>query len=486
MRKIARILKNEAGFTLMEAMIAAALVMIVAVAMLPSFTSLRESGKLATFKIQCNSMVKAKLQEYVSGSGLLTAATAGFVPTGFQYTKYRYQNITGSCTAAPTVGAPGFRENLQGNTKMNATDATEIALTAGGANGGAGDLLGFQLWVNLRRYNPRTNPVTRDCPSPSINPNSASLAYQFLRVGDGIEITVTGMIRTAPTRANGGRGGIPYAGGSGVHGIQDLDANTPNKQLTCSASQIVYPKRPLFRYYMGNDGRIRNNQGSEASNAGNATQATPEAVESHFRTIWSQQPTTGNLASGSIANIRGFSVSPDNNTVYILKPGVLARYSGCTDYIVSVGAYSFNGVPDCRNAPTEWSADVNTTVDAITVDFGDVSTSADDVIYGLKDSGPNIGASGAELLKFNLTTFAFETNATYTLPTIPRIRSIFLVPTFPLTTKPTLYVADNSCYLGPTGVDASAIFCVTLYNSENTTLNQVASDLPVQAESFSN
>ena len=58
---MARILRSEAGVTLVEAMIAGALVMIIAVAILPGFAQLNNSAKISSFRVACNAMVKAKL-----------------------------------------------------------------------------------------------------------------------------------------------------------------------------------------------------------------------------------------------------------------------------------------------------------------------------------------------------------------------------------------------------------------------------------------
>jgi type II secretory pathway pseudopilin PulG len=470
---------NNSGFTLMEAMIAGGLVVIVALAIFPGLASLQDKAKLSTFKTSCLAMVRAKLNEYASGNNYMTAASLGQVPTPFLYTKYRYQNVLAVCTYAPTVDAPGFRELIADNSVVGNTAADPSVANS--------HLAGFQLWVNLRRYNPRVldanGQPTRDCPGVGMTSN-----YQFQRVGDAIEVTVTGVLRT--TAAKGGSGKA-YAG------LTDLSSTVPNPQLSCSLSTLIYPKRTMFRYYMGGgDGRIRSYQ----PNVSTTGTVPPESVESHFRTLWSQDPTaTGSLSSQSIANIRGFSVSPDNNMVYILKPSSITRYSNCTDGTKTMLAADgttnvvFNGVPDCTLASaTELTvnADINSMIDSMTVDFGDVSTATDDQIYALRNSGPN--DTDRALLKYDLATTSFVPTTDYSLPPLPRIASIFLAPSFPRVTgggaanAPVLYVTDNSCYLGPsTNPDDKTPFCVTVYNSEDANLTMNASDLPVQAENFS-
>lgn len=467
--------RSEKGATLIEVMITAVLIAIIAVSILPSFSELKRRSMLASFKVACNAMVKAKINEYVSGSGVISSATAGRVTNGWQYTKYRYQDTVGVPNVCrdplATPATPGFRESVINNSILSDTAPTPATVPA--------DLLGFQLWVNLRWYNPRVAAgaqPTRSCAATRTGVSQ----YQFLSVGDAIEVTVTGMIRTAPTRANGGRGNVDYAG------YRDIGAN-PNPILTCSASQVIYPNRPVFRYYLGNDGKIRNMQSSEMMiDATSAGVGSAEAVESHFRNLWSLVPAGGTLTSPAISNLQGFSVAPDNTSVYLLKPGSISQYTGCTLQQVVVGAVTFNGAPNCPATPAkEWN--INATVDAITVDFRSLGTANDDIIYGLRNSGPN--ATDQQLFKIADVTPAspqFIGTTDYTLPVIPRLISIFLVSNFPQTTPPTMYVADPSCYAGPAGANASSTFCVRVYNSTDLTLAYDMSDLPLQALAFSN
>ena len=484
--------QNTKGFTLIEALVAGGILGFIAFALLPAFSSLVNKAKIGAFRLACSSMVKAKMQEYVTGSGAIAASTTGKVPDGFQYAKYRYQTVdsaggsASSCVAAPTSGAPGFRENSNGNSiptsPTNATAPTEDAF--------AQNLLGFQLWVNLRGYDPRNltdGMPTRSCPS-----KSGTDQYQFLRVGDAIEVTVTGMIRTTPTVANGGRGGIAFGG------LSDATATTPNPQLSCSLTQIIYPPKQLYRYYLTADGRLINTQINEPLVSGITTGGNvSESSVTHFRNIWSLVPAGGTLSSATIGNIKSISVSPNNDRVYVLKQNEIWAYDGCTDGSVTVGAYTFYGIPDCSATPTKVFNVLPYTVNNITVDFGEDTSTDEDIIYAIRSGGP---ASTAALLKYTMpipitdaptypSSAQFASTTDYTLLTNSRISSIFLVPSFPQSatrTIPALYFTNNECYQGPTGSDTTTPFCVSIFNAADTSFTMPHSDTLVQTIDFSN
>lgn len=491
-----KLVRSTKGVSIIEVLIAGAIVGLIALFMFPSLTKVVGFGRQSEFQIKCNAWARAKLNEYMTGAIQSSANSIGQVMNGFQYTRYRYQNVTASansdaCAADPVSKTqPGFREEVFSNSTMALTDPTESAIGR--------TYLGFQMWVNIRHYNPRSldanSQPKRLCPANTTptSPASGNTQYQFLRVGDGLEVTVTGFIRTSTATASGGRGGIAFQDQA------DLSTGDPNPQLTCQATGIVYPPRQVFRYYLTFDGRIRNYQQNEiltGTTGAYIRGAVPESPETHFRSIWSQDPTAGTLRTWGTPNIRGFAISPDNNTVYIAKPGTLLRYTGCADTARTVNGYSFKGVPDCDAAVvTEWDGILGT-VDSITVDFGDTSTTADDVIYGLRNVGVGYAGVGAaaneqKLLKFNTTTFVWEDTSDYTLPAkIRRIRSIFLVPTYPViaSLKPTLYVSDNSCY-GGTGATSTTetTYCVNIYNASDTSITYNVGDINFQVIGFSN
>ncbi len=483
---------KHGGFTILEALVAGGLVMILVVSLLPAFYMLVEKSKSSSFKIMCNSFVRAKLQQYVTGSGAISAGIPGLVPTGFEYTKYRFHDIAtnhalnSACDSDPNgTGAttPGFREETSSTTFMNDNATTETTLPAG--------LKGFQLWVNLRWYNPRVTPPSLGCPT--------DIEYQFGRIGDAIEVTVTGMIRTEPTAAQGGRGGGYVASGAGaaVGGLRDLKwqsgagAAKPNPQLMCSVTQTIYPPKIPFRYWMGNDGHIR---AFPQTALGTGQSASEPSFQAYFRSIWSTVPSGGAVSDAAIANIVSFSVSPDNSTVYILKPGVLLRYQGCADQNVTVSGNDFKGIPDCPSVPAyqkDISGNPGVPIQSIAVDFGEMNDGytslddTDDIVYMLLNSGPT--SDSAHLLQYKVSTDEITENGSYTLPNLPRINGIMLAHTYPRVSTPSMYVMDNTCYFGPAGDTTQATtYCVSLYNSSDAQLERSVTDLPIQVEAISN
>lgn len=490
---------SQQGFSILEALVGGALVTILAVTLFPAFYTMIYKSAAASFRVTCNSLVRAKLQQYVSGAGAHTSGTTGLIPTGFEFARFRYR-ATPACDPNPANSTtPGFRENTS-NTGVLADNApTESSLPSA--------LKGFQLWVNIRHYNPRGTTPKLECPSTD---------YQFNGIGDAIEVSVTGMIRTEPPVAQGGRGGGGAAAGTAAGdnarygGLRDLNYSTtptPNPELTCSASQLIYPPKIPFRYWLGSDGKIRNLQSNAQLSGGVGIQLQSIAgTEAHFRSIWSSDPTTGSVSTPPIAGIEAFSVSPDNSAVYILKAGTLLKYEGCTDRTVTVNDgttnISFYGMPDCDPAPTKsWSIigggggtaapdDSFGGLKSIAVDFGDLADLNDDIVYGLKSAGPvdDITAGANVLVSFSPSGVAkFAPTDRYTLTNMTRARGIMISQTFPKVTKPTLYIIDNTCYFGPSqDTTLSTSYCVSVFNASDSSLLRSVTDLPLQAEGVSN
>lgn len=480
---------NSRGFTLIEALVAGGLLAFMAVAMIPAFSTLIDKGKATSFSAICATYVRAKMQEFVNGANNLNGSPLGQSPTGWEYTKYltrTYYSTACKTGAALTAAAPGRRVYVGLNPTTDGFLASDTAPTSTDTQLPSG-LKGFQLWVNLRRYNPRTLEAsgvpTRDCITNS--------DYQFLGIGDGIEVTVTGMIRTEPAVASGGRGTAKFGN------LSDLNATTPNPQLTCSLSQIIFPPSVPFRYYMTNDGKIRNMQ-NVLPTAAPDFNGRSASIEAHLRNIWSQDPAaTGNLSTPGIGNILGFAVAPDNSRVYVLMPGALLRYKNCTYQDSQIAGYTFKGIPNCSLAAGD--IDVFNATDrevlgkivSIAVNFN-MSNSAQDVVYSLSAAGFEGDAGQFDLLKLTASslTNVFQPAPTdYKLPQVPRIKAIYIAQSFPQTTSdpPTLFVADNSCYLGPTGATTSTpTNCVTIWDTKDTNgLGNTISDLPLQVEAIS-
>lgn len=471
---------SEKGYTLIEAMFGAAILAFIAVALLPALFSLSDAMKIETFRSLCMTIVRAKLQDYLNGVPGETDFSASYIPTGFEYTKYRFQQRrridATDCfipSAGPQLASPGYRERVRSN-EIVADNAAPDPLT----NENRETLRGFRLFVLLRHYNPRvaSGQPTRECPDQN---------YQFLRLGDAIEVTVTGMIRVQPAINESGRGGALWGR------LDDAGGGTlPNPRLTCSLTQLVYPPRIPFRYYLGLDGRLRNLQTATTFKRLSATANIPgvdaNAAEAHFRDIW--------YPNGAIMpNIRSVSVSPDNKWVYVLKPGAIFRYGECADEAVTVGGTTFNGIPDCPTTPeNSWSVDTN--IENITVDFKTLvngSTGGDDMIYGLFNTGVSgasgDAASGNSIRRFDPnsgTEWTALGTETFSLAAFrPRMKGIYLAPSYPTTTTPSLFFIDNTCYGGTAGTNLT--HCVSAFNSGDSNMRMDIRELPVQVEDVS-
>jgi|GEM_PF-5040322 len=493
--------QQSAGFSLIEVMLAGGLVAFMAVAMLPAIFSVGSNSVAAGFKSQCTAMVRAKLQEYLNGVADNSLMGANFTPSGFEYTKKRFQLKGNTCSLTPTRGSPGFREAVY----SNAYDIGQET-AADGSPALSRELLGFQLWTMIRLYNPRnlTNGhPSRECPS---NYNE----YQFFRLGDALEVTVTGMIRTRGTVGSGARGNRPFGK------LDDVDDFTPHASLTCSASEIIYPPRLPFRYYLAPDGKILNLQAKLAL-TNTQLGASAEATEAHFRRVWAGSGQT------SISNIRGFAVAPDNKYVWVMRPGELSRYGPCfeTRTAVTVDGVTqqvggdvtvnftsnpandknFKGVPDCPSKPTmndlstgptgpdglTWATDPN--IEVITVDFKDLSTPTDDVVYGFPNTGSGQGATGILRATLGATTATWATTsvAGFSIPANrPRIRGFFIAQTFPSVTAPNLFFFDNTCYTGTQGANQGSYrYCTSIFSSADTNMEQEMREVPIQLEAIS-
>lgn len=490
-------------------MIAGALTAFIAFAVLPSMFSTIDSSKSISFKAQCTAIVKAKLQDYVNG---VAASGFTYVPSGFEYTKHRWRQFYSSCEMDPPAYSPGFREYVN---DVYSSSASAIADNAGpGADTGLmARLKGFRLFTMIRHYNPRilTNgQPTRSCSTPQ--------NYQFFRVGDALEVTITGMIRTTPDAANSGASqgaqkakfgklqDLPDATGTPTNpdGDGNPENNNPNPQLTCSVTQIIYPPTAMFRYYLGVDGKFRSYQAQlTASSTGvSGSDGKQAAMEAHFRSLWSTVSTPATFNDNVIANIKNIVIAPDNRSAYVHKPGSILRYTDCNDNYDSrvVEGITFNGVPDCNlGTVTEYSTDPN--IEGIAVDFRNLETAgavdySDDIVYGLFNSGAgNVSGTTGSLRQGDTTITAGvmswknPTTQIASIPGLPRVRGIFLGQTFPVLATnevPNLYVIDNTCYdPGGTSTESAWVYCVSIFNAADTNSSLDVGNLPIQVKSVS-
>lgn len=493
---------RERGFSTIEIMIAGGLVAFLAVALLPAVFSLLEGSKISAFRALCTATARAKLNEYLNGVPKVVSGAVTYVPSGFEYTKARYQDLADipgnsiceidSATFLPR--SPGRRERVASNEIVPDTAGQEYATSASRV-GISPAFTGFQLYVNIRHVNPRQvengQPVRR-CPDGN---------YQFFRSGDALEVEVTGMIRTSPTIANGGRNGGHYGN------LTDDASGNPHKLLTCSLSQIVRPQAFPFRYFLGSDGKVRSYQATLAFQ-NKAPNVVKESTVAHFRSIWAQGGPGGTFDTPGLGNIRSFVVAPDNLSVYIMRPGLISRYSNCSDQTVTIDGQPFRGIPDCSltTGRTEWEVDPN--IESIAVDFQSgatdpsetVSFSSDDKIYGLYNTGGNSTNDGVSSLKrgeiryLNTTTRIWQEDDTYSVPANrPRIMGIFMAPLVPYAAGlfPTLFYFDNTCYrtnatFGDSDISTkNTTYCATIFNSGDVGQSLEVRELPMQVEALS-
>jgi hypothetical protein len=228
-------------------------------------------------------------------------------------------------------------------------------------------------------------------------------------------------------------------------------------------------------------------------------------MEAHFRSIWVQDDANKNNIDTEhvVANIRSFAVSPDNQWVYVLRPGELALYGPCTDGTVNLdpAGKSFDGTPDCPKVPsrtatgdgTVWTVDPN--IENIAVDFGtDLDSSSDDHVYSMYNSAV---ASGSALLSApvplpNAATFSWSNvnEAGFNIPADrPRIRGMFITQSFPhvASMRPNLFFFDNTCYTGATSTTSVSqySYCASIFSASDTNMQQDMRELPLQVESIS-
>jgi type II secretory pathway pseudopilin PulG len=532
--------RRISGFTLIEVMIAGGLVAFIAVALLPAVFSVMDVSKSSGFMGLCTAAVRTKLQEYVNGiADNSIDVGSNYKPSGFEYTKKRWEDGGYSyCSLTPSTNKPGYQENVYTNrTPFSTPTAISIPETVTGPSGGTtyAVMKGFQLWVMIRHYNPRVlmlNGVvsangtpSRDCLGSSLTPKWD----QLFRLGDAFEVTVTGMVRTDLAVSSGGRkcspvGKLYDVGHDPAHCPPASDTEYPNPLLTCSATDLIYPPHVPFRYYLGSDGKIRNLQSSITFNSASMPASSLEAAEAHFRSVWVLSGS--NITNEYVdSNIRSFAVSPDNRYVYVVRPGELARYGPCYDdgtVVAGTGigghvslsggsVLDANGIPDCPSKPSittyapaagpdglKWSIDPN--IENIAVDFGtDMTNVANHKVYGLFSSSSQLGSGSSGLVQFTLTSsddhagnhISWAESTAFSLNKyLARIRGIYIAQTFPSTVAPNLFFFDNSCFVRNSDTAAAQVasgtYCVSSYNSADTSMQQVSRELPLQVEGVSN
>lgn len=286
----------------------------------------------------------------------------GFLSGGFLYSKVRYNeyfpaacNGTGLARilqeAIPDSSARlrqvGIRECVGNSHAFSDVDGSPLADCNSDEDGRVqSELPGFKLYVKLELESPWGLAASvGDPPGPAVknlqhnyacpnfqgvltgggtysNPVTGTTGlYDFNGAGDGIRVTVTGVLDYAslfPGRdlADLEVGGIP---------------STAFDRLMCSASTVVYPYQYPVRYYADASRRIHTVHGRDNQGASNSYV---------FRSINIQNLSAGPTAIIAATGMLSFSVHPRNYSLYVLKGGSLVRYSNC------------GGVPvDCDPVP---------------------------------------------------------------------------------------------------------------------------------------
>lgn len=526
--------RGSAGFSLIEIMIAGGILAFIAIAVLPAVFKISESSKPSGFKAQCTALARAKLAEYMNGVADSGLFASGFTPTGFEYTKARYKANRSSCDLNPSAGSPGYRESVYSNSILAATDRE---LDAQNRPAMSNELLGFQMWVMIRHYNPRIlstgGQPTRACPEQQ---------YQFFQVGDALEVTVTGMIRTEPLISEGGRKAVADGTSAAFGPYRDLNPTTPHPMLTCSVTDVVYQPSLPFRYFLTSEGVFINLQAKLAENTGTQGK-TVHASQAHFRNVWSLSTDVVNAPDGSdrvpIHGIKSIVVSPDNRYVYVLRSGELARYGPCSEMgsNVVIGGVtrsfggnvtvnlngdeqSFEGIPDCPPRPSiatfsipggtpdglTWDMQAHANIEQLAVDFKtnynpayplDLAHVTDDTFYGMTNLGAGVVGGAGKLYKIQESPLptgspyriTWDTTDDFSLPpNKPRIRGFFIAQN--VANAANMFFFDNECYSGEysgtQNVKGSELrYCTSLYSSSDQSMQQVMKELPLQVEAVS-
>lgn len=319
-------MRNERGASIIEVMISMGVFAIATMVVLPFIVQGRKIARVSEFNDMCINAVRSKLHEYKFGaettldvSTTLTdeAGLYGNRNIGFSYAKSRYnsernnycpRDLSSTAWAPLSVASKPVPTNLAqlgreecisdigtGGVPPTCTSPVDVSFRSNVRN--------FRLFVNLRRVNSILG--REDCPW-----YDTSSSYDFQHAEDVMKVSVTGLIDLSSTFV-----------------FADISsASVRASELQCQVSDFIRPPSPPARYWMQNDGRIFRWQGT-GDNSGNYEV---------FRSLASP-------------NNLGFTVSPDNRFVYLLRPGVLIRYSGCT------------GDPiDCPiNSQTTWQVDNN-------------------------------------------------------------------------------------------------------------------------------
>lgn len=485
--------EKERGQSLVEAVMAVAMIAGVTLTIYQLVYSSKHSSKQSDFYGQCINAVRSKLNEYkygiqtdlTTGTMSLTNDTVngsrgGYTAAnnGFAYAKMRYNTDRYYCpyTVGPSgsydpmtvslnpTPAPFGQLKLLGREECIVTPPSGVipALPptwwmtpidcvtnasvpdknmAKATNGR------FRLFVNLRRYNATingvisaTNPPIEDC---ILNTNTSN--YDFQQAGDMIKVTVTGV--------------IDLQAGESFDNIQQ--GTERQRTLSCQISDFIKPHTHLARYWMQTDGNIYRWIGTGTDPGASGTGQSYQ--------VFSSLSSPGNL---------GFSISPDNKYALVLMPGKLLLYSGCGGDPVDC--------PVTTNPPTEYDIDprivsISAAWTGTGANFCAIPTPGVPVVFGLLSdhlTGVCIDLSGTNQ-NSQLTGVPFQINypSLAQATQASRINSIFMDATGTSTYFVDLTCSDSIKTL--LGGNATTSYCGGIYHS-----NDIEMRYPVEAFSL--
>jgi len=499
-----KILHSARGATLVESMIAFALVGMTAIAAYPIYIHVKKQSKLGDVKQLCANIVRGKLDEYRSGRVVSIAdeATAsgraqlgnlsmptmsntsiqnpGVVPTvlstgGFMYAKVRYNRFFPVvCNGVSAAGIlPGTLTNDQkrfgmrecaGDNTAAPDDGTIVCSSAADQRVG-GELPGFKLYVKLQLDTPWplgavAGAVARwdagNCPNFG---TALTPLYDFNGYGDAIRVTVTGVID------------LPAA-------VADLGGirREAYDRLMCSVTDVVRPFEYPVRYYLSTDGRIYTVHGYGLNGA-------VTGASQVFRSAYTQ-------GAQMMSGISSFAVHPRNLSLYVLKPGILVRYSNCTgqplDCSTTFGAASGFSDDGAATRPSEQTYEMLSSFKYIGMDFRTgvlYAMSADKTeVYTITLSGgAAITTRTAASAALADLAFAGAAEDTFVKPS-PRPMAMRIAGFFIDPGGSEAFVTDLSV---TTVFGAGSTYVSSVYRNTDTELSQPVFRLPVSAVGFS-
>ncbi|MBL7714481.1 MAG: type II secretion system protein [Bdellovibrionales bacterium] len=374
-------IKSQSGQTLVEALVAFALVAILAVGIYPIFVTVKKQTKYGSVKQLCQKVVQSKLDEYVSGRPVgqseIAAANAGLQKltfpnfsnssdlagvSGFFYAKWRYNFLfdmgggQGVCNAtsaasslvtgigtfpapavapdasqiwdgitAPTNWRLGLRECVGSNaTAVDLAGPPDTALNCS-ANfldqQVQGQIPGFKLYVKLQLETP--------WPSPAIGaPRNAGTFFHPYCPDQRAWTPIGSQTADFPPYDFPGVQdkirvtvtGIMDISSVGTPPLTELGGISDPMRLMCSATGVIAKDDEPIRYYVSNSGGIYPVSG------GGRTSFASNTRSPNVQRVFNSVVLQGGQNYGAIQAI---SVHPRSYSVYVMRAGSLQRYGYC-------------------------------------------------------------------------------------------------------------------------------------------------------------